>query len=243
VIPRDYHGMYVRLGRLLETAPDAGDWTRLQQTAAHQWFGRAHAILEEAGLGSEAISYRVAMDTLTTSAWKSGLSKIFQILYRALAHLETQVPHAAAGSFIPVGSSFDAFAALSKLLQGARTDVLIVDPYMDETALTEFGLAVPEAVTLRLLADEASYKPTMEPAARKWAAQYGRQRPLEARLAHPKALHDRAIFVDHKDAWTLTQSLKDFAKRSPAEIVRADDTAVLKIEAYAAIWNAAKVLV
>jgi hypothetical protein len=55
--------------------------------------------------------------------------------------------------------------------------------------------------------------------------------------------HDRAIFVDGDKAWTLTQSLKDFAKRSPAEIVRADDTAALKIAAYEAIWVGSKVVV
>jgi len=58
----------------------------------------------------------------------------------------------------------------------------------------------------------------------------------------PKTLHDRAIFVDKAKAWTLTQSLKDFAKRSPAEIVRADDTAALKIAAYEAIWATSKVI-
>jgi len=43
-------------------------------------------------------------------------------------------------------------------------------------------------------------------------------------------------------AWILTQSLKDFAKRAPAEIVRADDTAALKIDAYEAIWASAVVV-
>jgi hypothetical protein len=56
-------------------------------------------------------------------------------------------------------------------------------------------------------------------------------------------LHDRAIFIDSTNAWLLTQSLKDFAKRSPAEIVRANDTATLKIAAYEAIWDGAVIVV
>jgi hypothetical protein len=67
--------------------------------------------------------------------------------------------------------------------------------------------------------------------------------PPQARLAPPKTLHDRAIFIDQTIAWTLTQSLKDFAKRSPAEIVRADDTAALKIAAYEEIWLRAQIIV
>ena len=148
-------------------------------------------------------------------------------------------PAASAGAFIPVGNTFDAFAAISKLLKDAIKDVLIVDPYLDETALTEFGLAVPAGIPLRLLADTSSHKATLLPASTRWIAQHGPSRPLAVRLAAPKTLHDRAIFVDGERAWTLTQSLKDFAKRSPAEIVRADDTAALKIAAYEAIWAAA----
>lgn len=78
---------------------------------------------------------------------------------------------------------------------------------------------------------------------RRWVLQHGSARPLSVRFAPQKALHDRAIFIDNAKAWTLTQSLKDFAKRSPAEIVRADDTAALKISAYEAIWAGARTIV
>jgi hypothetical protein len=56
-------------------------------------------------------------------------------------------------------------------------------------------------------------------------------------------LHDRVILIDGTAAWTLTQSIKDFAKRSPAEIVRAEDTASLKIAAYEDIWKNSSVIV
>ncbi len=69
------------------------------------------------------------------------------------------------------------------------------------------------------------------------------QETCSGRLAPPKTLHDRAIFIDQAEAWILTQSLKDFAKRSPAEIVRANDTASMKIAAYEAVWVTAQVLV
>lgn len=101
----------------------------------------------------------------------------------------------------------------------------------------------PEQVTFRLLADEAACKATFAPAAKRWVAQHGASRPVEARVSAPKTLHDRAIFVDGDKAWTLTQSLKDFAKRSPAEIVRADDTASLKIEAYELLWAGARTVI
>jgi hypothetical protein len=93
------------------------------------------------------------------------------------------------------------------------------------------------------MADQANVKPSLQTASYKWVQQHGKNRPLLVRLAPQKSLHDRAIFIDQTTAWTLTQSLKDFAKRSPAEIVRADDTAALKIAAYEEIWASAQVII
>lgn len=245
----DSETLYRQLGRLIETMPD------LTQAPLppdiHLWIARAYALVNEVGNSIDFALFTTAVNnlgaagisTLAHEKRRNAAYEITAIIYRAFAVAELNAPVGASGAFIPVGNSFDAFAAFSKLLQTASKDVLIVDPYMDETALTEFGIAVPEGIALRLLSDQSSHKPTLEPAAKKWAAQHGTNRPLAVRLAPAKALHDRAIFIDQTTAWTLTQSLKDFAKNSPAEIIRADDTATLKIAAYEWIWKTALVVV
>jgi hypothetical protein len=192
---------------------------------------------------TDKTDWRVAMQMLQTGAKADAVQSMQLVLYRVLAAAELNAPASAKGAFIPVGNSFDAFASLAKVLQTATRDALIVDPYMDEAVLTEFGGTVPSGVIFRLLSDHATYKPTLHTAATKWVTKYGVARPLHVRLAPPKALHDRAIFIDQTTAWTITQSFKDLAKRSPAEIVRADDTAALKITAYEAIWATARVIV
>ncbi len=241
-MPLDPESLYRQIGRLIETMPDFSDYKTLTKDM-HLWLGRADALVNEGGELTDKIDWRVAVTGLHGPARADALGPLQQVLYRVMAAAELKAPASAKGTFIPVGNSFDAFASLAKILRTAIKDVLIVDPYMDETALTDFGSAVPEGVSLRLLADETFVKGTLQPAATKWIAQYGTTRPLQIRLAPTKTLHDRAIFIDHATAWTLTQSLKDFAKRSPAEIVRADDTAVLKVIAYETIWKSSRVLV
>jgi hypothetical protein len=240
----DYNMLYQQLGRLLETPPDLSTYQACVQPTALQWLGRGHALVKAVNVsaGFDAIGFSNAVDSMRTAAWSSGVQRVFQILYRALGHCELHLPAGSAGSFVPVGNSFDAFAALSKIFAAATTDVMIVDPYMDQAALVEFGLAVPEGVPLRLLADANGYKATLQPAAQRWIIQYRTSRPLSVRLAPAKSLHDRAIFINRHEAWTITQSLKDFAKRAPAEIVRADSIAALKLDAYEVIWAAASVL-
>jgi hypothetical protein len=242
---KNYQHLYVQLGRLLENAPDMSDRSQFRTTPGQQWLARGHALVTEVGVagGMDAVQYTQAVEKIPAGVYGNGLEQVFMILHRALAHCELKVPSAAAGSFIPVGNSFDAYAALSRIFQTATSDVLIVDPYMDETALTEFGLAVPSGVKLRLLADARDCKPTLRPAAGRWIEQYGATRALDVRLSPTRTLHDRAIFVDGTFAWTLTQSLKDFAKRSPAEIVKADETATMKIEAYELVWSSASSII
>lgn len=241
----DYVKLYHQLGRLLETPPDLSAYQTCSQPAALQWLGRGHALVKavNVGAGYDAIAFSTAVDHLRTAAWSSAIQQVFQIMYRAMGHCELHLPAGSSGSFVPVGNSFDAFTALTKIFDRATVDVMIVDPYMDQAALVDFGLAVPEGVPLRLLADTNDHKATLKPAAEKWVAQYGTSRPLSVRLAPAKSLHDRAIFIDSREAWTITQSLKDFAKRAPAEIVRADSIAALKVDAYEHIWATASSLV
>jgi hypothetical protein len=237
----DPETLYRQLGRLIETMPDLTHAPLPSEV--HLWLARAYALVEKVGNSTDPIIFTMEVNILGTAGWQNAVHQIQTIIYRAFAIAEMRAPAGAGGAFIPVGGSFDAFAALSKVLQTANRDVLIIDPYMDETALTEFGSAVPENVGLRLMADQASCKPTLQPAAIKWVQQYGTTRPLSVRFVQQKILHDRAIFIDQAVAWTLTQSLKDFAKRSPAEIVRADDTATLKIAAYEEVWTSAQVII
>jgi hypothetical protein len=210
--------------------------------SAMQWLGKAHALVSATGDMNDSARLKSAIDSLRDHprARENAVDQIIIILYRALAVAELRAPSVAQGAFIPAGNTFDAMAAVGKVLGAATNSVLIVDPYMDEKALTDFIVLAPEKVAIQLFADQASHKPSLKPAVERWTSQHGAARSIEARLAPPRALHDRLIAVDGAGAWVLTQSLKDFAARSPATIVRVDpETAALKIAAYEGMWQAA----
>jgi integrase len=157
---------------------------------------------------------------------------------KALERLgERLTPVVGDGAFIGAGDVLDAYTAIGKVLATAKVGVLIVDPYMDEKAVTEFAPLIASGISIRLLSDAQTSKPTLGPAAKRWATQYGPAYPLEVRLAAARCLHDRLIVIDEQEAWVLTQSLKDFAARSPASIIRVDrQIAEMKIGAYEALW-------
>jgi hypothetical protein len=166
--------------------------------------------------------------------------QIIAIMFRALAHAEAKAPISARGGFVGVHQDLDALQAVGKILEHARQDVLIVDPYMNYKMFTDFAPMAPTSCAIRLMTDAATTKvDAVRPALLRWRQQFG-TRPIEIRLTAPRALHDRLIFADRNLVWALTQSLKDLASKSPALAQRLDpDLAVMKVQSYETLWTSA----
>jgi hypothetical protein len=238
----DADELYQRLGRLVEETPDIRSDGRDLSPAIVQWLARAYALVGTALGTAEADVFRRHMGrmNIASQSRESYVAVVNATLQRALAVAELDAPSASKGAFIPIGSSFVALTEIAKIFGSATDDIFLVDPYMDEKALTDFCVLISESRTVRLMSDSASRKPGLEPAARSWVAQYGTKRPLQLRLSAPRTLHDRLIVIDRAQVWVLTQSFNAIAKRSPASIVRVDaDTAALKIGSYEASWTGA----
>jgi hypothetical protein len=233
--------LYQQVGALVQSMPTTLAVTGTNYEMIYRWTGQLAALLEEAGQIADLVTLRAAIEKYPIPITRKGAELQFMaIAFRLLAIAELRAPAASQGTFIPAGNQFDGLAAVGKILQGATSDVLIVDPYMDEKALTTFAVLAPEGVTIRLLADAAHVKPALKPATTTWGAQYGTKRPIEARLAPAKTLHDRLVVADNQNAYTLGQSLNSFAVRAPTSILKADpETANLKVAAYATFWNSA----
>lgn len=179
------------------------------------------------------------MLTATATNAESQMRHIRSLLYTALARAELGAPTASKGAFIPAGNSFDALTAIAGVLRECRGYALIVDPYMDAVALTDFLPMVTEGVPLRLLASSKQKNAGLPEAVGRWTVQYAGARPIELRLATPKLLHDRLI-MDESNVWSLSQSFNAIAQRSPAMVQRVGaDIASAKRGAFMDIWGSA----
>src|SRR5262245_56956887 len=232
--------LYLELGSLVAEMPDLANGPITPEM--NRWLGRVMALMSEDDPFDPNISalrtYSQNLNILSLRAVNA--QAIAVIAHEALARAERKAPAPIQGKFIAAGHFFDAFAAVSRVLDTAKVDVLMVDPYADEKVLTKYALAAPEQVTVRLLTDQASYRKGLKPAADDWTQQFGSSRPLSVRLAAPRTLHDRAILVDRSTAWTLGQSFKDLVTRSHTTLVRLDpEPGTLKIAAYEQMWIAA----
>lgn len=230
--------LYSRLRKVVEEMPPIA--TAAITPEINRWLGQAAALVDEACDIADRSTFRVSAQNITGMRKYENAQAIVTILYTALAAAEMRAPASTQGQFIPAGNAFDAIGAFSSVLATAKVEVLVIDPYADANALTEFAILASEGISIRLLADATGYKPALKPAADGWQKQYGSKRPLEVRLSLPRALHDRLIQIDGTEVWNFGQSLRDFATRSPTSIGRiAPHIATEKIAAYAAIWAAA----
>jgi hypothetical protein len=228
--------LYLQLGRLIAEMPDLSVPGPISDET-NRWLGRAAALVEKAGIGVDHLQFQVAAQNLDGVIRARNAQTIKSLVFTALARAELAAPASVQGAFIPAGGEFDAFVAFGKVLATATADLLIVDPYADEKALTDFAIQARAGVTIRVLADQARHKPSLKPAADRWRKQFAAERPLELRLAAPKSLHDRLIFADRQNVWTFGQSLNAIAARAHTSINRVDpETAAMKVVAFEAIW-------
>lgn len=239
-MPMEPDRLYHELGYLIAEMPDMNT-THWQTAEGQRWLGRATALLEQSGNTLDVVTFNVAVENLHSRAmYHTHVQQMTAVLYRSLARAELQASPSVRGAFIPVGEAFSAFTALSKILTEARVSVMFVDPYADANLLSDFAVLVPEGVTTMILADANGRKAALAPAVRHWVQQYGSARPLEARLAPDRSLHDRLIIIDERESWSLGQSFNALAARAPTSLLRADpETAQLKIQAHTQIWQAA----
>ncbi len=190
----DPEALYVLLSQLLASVPvelttQVTDPLKPSPLSdeAERWLARAYALVSESGVDRDDTAEMKMLTTKFAERFQRHLStqSILNILRRTAAVMELRSPVGAQGSFIHAGNVFDAMAALSNVLRRAATDLLIVDPYLDEIVLTDFVQMAPEKIPVRLLADQFSLKPTLRAAYQRWAQQFGATRPLSARLASP----------------------------------------------------------
>jgi hypothetical protein len=157
--------LYLQLGSLVAQMPDLANGPITPEM--NQWLGRAAALIEEAGDQASATRLQNCAQFLDSINRALNAQAIAAIVHHALAKAELKAPAAVQGTFIAAGQ-----------LGTAKTDVLMVDPYADEKALTDYAVLAPDQVSVRLLADQADYKKSLKPAAERWVQQFGQTRPL-----------------------------------------------------------------
>jgi hypothetical protein len=132
------------------------------------------------------------------------------------------------------GHIFDYFDELRRVIEGAKQDLLFVDPYLDSEFVSRYLTHVSKGVTIRLLAREKLS--TLLPAVDLFAKQS--QSTIQVRSA--PHFHDRYVFVDSNECYQSGASFKDGAKSAPTTLTQITDAFRAMLQTYEGLWSTAK---
>jgi hypothetical protein len=106
--------------------------------------------------------------------------------------------------FFVKGSDHDAYVHIRSILQTAKTDLFLIDPYMDGSIYQLLGTLTPAAMTVRILTSRCPTDFALE------TKKFTKQHPgFSVEVRTTRDFHDRFIFLDQIRCYLLGASIKD----------------------------------
>jgi opacity protein-like surface antigen len=173
--------LYFDLGRLIADMPELASAPMTRELQS--WLASANALVKSSGALAEALRLKVACENLDGPLRDRNAETIASILHRGFVKAEANAPREVRGSVVMLEGDLQAYKAVRKLLGTTNSDALLVDPDAAGKLLADYAILAPERVTVRLLADEARYKPSLVTGVYRWQERFGGRRDLMVRLA------------------------------------------------------------
>jgi hypothetical protein len=232
--PVEKHILLLKLSEALHQAPDFGAKPNFDvNSPQRRWLASVGALLSRLGI-SHQTNFKASFSILA-SYWKSAVHQIQGQVLDAIEQLKLELEldgRSEFGSAYAPGDVYRFFADLKNIVNGAQSELMVIDPYFDGTAFDAYLSAVPPGVVVHVLADR--YANDVATYVEKHRLQY--KSTLELRSS--KELHDRIVLADD-EAWIMGGSIKDAGKKATYLIPLASPIAASKKAIYAEIWNRA----
>lgn len=196
------------------------------------WTGRVVAAigLWNGVLGVQARADAKLMRHVMAREANEGLEGLINLLHEAhsAVRLSALGPVSTA---IGQGLVFQYFDEIRKILAGAKSDLLFVDPYLDAEFVSRYLLDLRGDITVRLLARErmSSLLPSVE--------MLTKQSQINITVKSASNFHDRYLFVDGRECYQSGASFKDGARNAPTTITQITDAFVPVRDTYEGMWD------
>lgn len=206
-----------------------------------EWFGRVGAALalwRPGGVDKHLSAMREEIALHKAMQATKERMVVVQTLYQAKADLRMRIVgpvNVALGAGMP----FQYFETVSQLMAPAQSDLLFVDPYLNDEFVGRFLPFAKDGVNVRLLGDRNI--PELKAA----VETYLLQRPkltIEIRKPAGRQLHDRFFFVDRRECYQSGASFKDGAKQTLTTITALVDVFAAVHQVFDDIWKTAPVI-
>ena len=131
----------------------------------------------------------------------------------------------------PAGGAIDIFKDVKNIIDSAKSEIFIIDPYTDKELFFEYLDKPKKTITIKILA--CKHNNELDSIIEKFQKKY-----KKFMIKYNKKIHDRLIFVDEK-CYILGQSLNKAALDKPGYLCEVDDWKKFK-KVYQSIWQSIK---
>lgn len=122
---------------------------------------------------------------------------------------------------IKAGNSFSAYCFISSLICGTSSELIIVDPYIDQSIFYRYLCRLPKDTKIKIVTDKGKLKGDRLKEFESVEVLFESEYPKYIRELRG-GLHDRYI-INEANAYSLGGSIKDAAKKSDYSIVQLTD--------------------
>ena len=205
---------------------------------ADVWLGQANAVLSGELTVAERSELRICNQAIEQGTYMSvnrpeALRALLRLTHtvRYLAALQSGGTGTVA---IDQGMHYQYFDAIKGLFETAVSDLLVVDPYLNQEVLKKYCVYAKAGVAIRLLGTR--YMDTLQPAAAALNQQRG-----NVHLRKSADVHDRYVFVEEQKCFLSGASFKNGPQNAPSVLTEITDYSPLHTM-YEAAWDAATVV-
>jgi len=122
---------------------------------------------------------------------------------------------------LKAGNAFSAYCFISSLIDGTSSELIMVDPYIDQSIFYRYLYRLPKDIKIKIVTDEDKLTGARLKEFESVEVLYESEYPKYIRELRG-GLHDRYI-INEANAYSLGGSIKDAAKKSDYSIVQLTD--------------------
>jgi hypothetical protein len=130
------------------------------------------------------------------------------------------------------GEIYKFFSDLKSIVNGAQSEIFIIDPYFDGDAFNRYLADVNDDINVRIFANKHSQE------VKSYIDKHKAQFNSTIEIRKNKKLHDRLIIIARTDCWITGGSVNHAGKKSPSYLIPiGSELTNDKLNIYDDLWN------
>jgi hypothetical protein len=230
--PIEQHIILLKLTELIDSSPDLSVRPNLGTSPQRQWIAEIGALV--CRISTEKNSTFNVIKGLLDTYWEHTVRQIHGLALDVIEELKLDLElsgKADVGSAYAPGDVYKFFADLKSLINGAKEEIFLIDPYFDGEAFDNYFSSVSSNIRVRIFANKHAQE------VKAYIEKHKAQFDSKIEIRKNKNLHDRLVIIDNGDCWITGGSVNHAGNKSPSYLIPVGtEIANDKLSIYNNIW-------